>query len=114
MEEIQVGVLPTPRWGVTGASIEGILHVSGGSDSPSVQFSVLSFLSQIPLHIISGQIRWANNSHNSDAILSWDPVSETWDSAGHLETPRLMHSMTAIPLSVVEHFCKNDEMYLKT
>ena len=33
----QVGSLPTPRMGVAGASMDGVLHVSGGSDFTSVQ-----------------------------------------------------------------------------
>jgi len=74
----KVGALPTPRMGVTAASVDGILHISGG---------------------------WANNSHTTDAVLSWDPVSEAWLSVGHLQTPRLMHSMTEVPLSVVQKFC---------
>ena len=127
-----MGSLPTPRMGVTGASIAGIFHVSGGSvqssSVPSISQSIIIILQQI-FHclssifhwwnslylwvvryhhdIISGKIRWANNSHTTDSVLSWDPVSETWDSAGRLETPRLMHSMTEVPLSVVEHFCWN-------
>ena len=33
----QVGSLPTQRMGVAGASMAGVLHVSGGSDFTSVQ-----------------------------------------------------------------------------
>ena len=37
----------------------------------------------------NNQVRYANNSHTTAEVLSWDPVSEAWMAVGQLETPRL-------------------------
>jgi hypothetical protein len=70
--------LPTGRWGLRGASLASVFHVSGGKDSG---FNYL------------------------DEILAWDPVSETWSLAGHLATARDYHGVTEVSLADMEGFC---------
>ena len=74
---------------MSGASLAGVLHVTGGYDG--------------------------NNSHNFtfttnpgdylDAVLAWDPVAETWSEAGKLDEPIYLHALTELPLAALQSFC---------
>ena len=79
------GALPSARQGLTGSSIDGVLFVSGGHDG-SYQ----------------------------NAILQWDPVSETWKSAGNIATARYRHGMATVPQSAVAHHCPGYPVLLHT
>ena len=58
--------LPSPRSGLQATSVDGVLYVTGG---------------------------YADNS--STSILSWDPVAESWQAAGHLAVAREWHAAVA-------------------
>ena len=74
----EVGRLPAPKCQQKGATVGGVFHVAGGGDF---------------------------DSKTSDAILSWDPVAESWSVAGHMEIARNYHAVTAVPLSLLSYFC---------
>ena len=40
------------------------------------------------------------------AILSWDPVSMSWQEAGRLAVPRANHAAVAVPHEVVATYCQ--------
>ena len=73
----EAGRLPSPREGLRAAKVGDLLLVSGGGD-PSI---------------------------NTDEILSWDSVSETWSVAGHMKTARDLHGVTEVSLAVVADYC---------
>ena len=69
------GELPSPRFGLRATLVGDILFVTGGWDG--------------------------NNELTS--ILSWDPVTESWQAAGDLAVARSDHAAVAVPASAV--FC---------
>jgi len=73
----EAGLLPSPRYGLAGANLEEVFHISGGRNS-SAKFT---------------------------DILAWDPVSEQWSLAGQLSTPRNLHSLTEVDLNILEELC---------
>ena len=73
----EVGQLPSPRYGLRGASVARVFHVTGGDSA-------------------SG---W------KDDILSWDPFSETWEVAGHLIAATSAHAVTEVPTAAVIEYC---------
>ena len=76
--EVEGGELPQPRWGPRATLVGDILYVSGGFD------------------------------HNGDvltSILSWNPVTESWQAAGDLAVARGDHAAVAVPASTVAKFC---------
>ena len=73
----EAGHLPSAMEGLRGASLHGVLHVTGGS---------------------AGSSRTAG-------ILSWDPVSEEWGVAGTMVEAREYHGVTEIPLHAVTSLC---------
>ena len=86
----EVGHLPSPRSGLRGASLAGVLHVTGGRDGnnfPNFTFTANPEVSSL------------------DCVLAWDPVAETWSAAGKLDQAREYHAVTALPLAVVEEYC---------
>ena len=40
------------------------------------------------------------------SILSWDPVAESWQPAGHLVVERGWHATVAVPSSFIAMYCK--------
>ena len=44
--------------------------------------------------------------HLLSAILSWDPVSTTWQEAGRLAVPRADHAVVAVSHEVVAAYCQ--------
>lgn len=75
----EAGRLPSPRYGLAGAHLNGVFHVSGGRNS-STKFS---------------------------DILAWDPVAEQWSESGYLAVPRNLHSLTEVGLSHIEGLCQS-------
>ena len=71
--EVEGGELPSPRWGPRVTSVDEILFLAGGSDGDNYPTS----------------------------ILSWDPVAESWQPAGHLAVARDFPAAVAVPKSVV-------------
>ena len=67
--EVEGGELPSPRFGLRATLVGDILFVTGGWDG--------------------------NNELTS--ILSWDPVTESWQSAGDLVATREYHAAVAVP-----------------
>ena len=75
----EAGHLPSGRFGLRGASLHGVLHVTGGVVEDTLT--------------------------RSGEILSWDAVSEEWGEAGRMVEAREWHAVTEIPLSTVTSLC---------
>ena len=71
--EVEGGELPSPRRGMRATTVGEIINVSGGDDG--------------------------NNYLTS--ILSWDPVIESWKTAGNFALARASHAAVTIPASAV-------------
>lgn len=76
----EVGLLPSPRDSLRGATLAGIFHVTGGF-GPFIKPEAM------------------------DEILAWDSVSETWAVAGQLSQARHRHAVTEVPLDALANFC---------
>ena len=85
----EVGPLPSPRQGLRGASLDGILHVTGGWDGNNIHNFTFT----------------TNPGDYLDSVLVWDPVAETWSQVGRLDQGTFDHAITALPLDVIENFC---------
>jgi len=70
---VEGGELPSPRTGLRATLVSDILFVTGGL--------------------------YENNFFTS--ILSWDPVAESWQSAGDLAVGRFYHAAVAVPDSLI-------------
>ena len=70
----EVGLLPSPRMGLKGATVDGTFYVSGG-------------------------MRW-DASHTNE-VFSYDPVWESWAPAGQLTSTRKYHAVAEIDLSAI-------------
>jgi len=71
------GVLPSPRYGLKAAAIDGQLYVLGGNEK---------------------------NTEATDEILSWEPISETWTKADlKLATQRAYHAVTELDLNTISN-----------
>ena len=70
--EVEGGELPQPRRGLRATSVGDILFVTGG---------------------------YGNGYLTS--ILSWDPVTESWQSAGDLAVATYEHAVVAVPDSLI-------------
>ena len=71
----EVGLLPSPRLGLSGAAVGGIFYACGGGEDQ-------------------------HTSYTND-LASFDPVSESWASAGHLTFTRKWHAVAEIGLSTI-------------
>merc|ERR1712192_382821 len=71
--EVEGGELPSTRGSLRATLVGDILFVSGG---------------------------WDGNNHLT-SILSWDPVTESWQAAGDLAVGRDDHAAVAIPESLI-------------
>ena len=71
----EVGLLPSPRMGLKGATVDGTFYVSGGGDGQHVSYT--------------------------NEVFSFDPVWESWASAGQLTFTRKWHAVAEIDLSAI-------------
>ena len=71
----EVGLLPSPRMGLKGATVDGTFYVSGGGDGQHVSYT--------------------------NEVFSFDPVWESWASAGQLTSTRKYHAVAEIDLSAI-------------
>ena len=71
--EVEGGELPSPRTGLRATSVGDILFVTGG---------------------------YGNGYLTS--ILSWDPVTESWQLAGDLAVAKHSHAAVAVPSSIID------------
>ena len=69
--EVEGGELPQPRYGLRATLVGDILSVTGGQD----------------------------DGYYFTSILSWDPVTESWQAAGDLAVARHEHAAVAVPES---------------
>ena len=87
--QMQVNQLPTPLWGMRGASVAGVFHITGG---------------------------WmAEDGHwiDTDEILAWNPKDDSWSVAGSMISARdweSAHGVTEILLGAVTSMCLSDEI----
>ena len=87
--EVEAGQLPSLRMGSQATLVNGVLFLVGGyscydydEDEGTEEVDLLS------------------------AILSWDPVSMSWQEAGRLAVPRADHAAVAVPHEVVAAYCQ--------
>ena len=79
--EVEGGALPLTTRGFRATSVGNTLYVTGG-------------------------FRPYGDSKYKDCILSWDPIEEKWQEAGHLLTERMRHAAVPLPSSVINSYCK--------
>ena len=73
--EVEGGQLPKPRWGLRAATVDNVIFVTGGVD---------------------------DNNYNLTSILSWDPLTESWQQAGDLKVARSNHAAVANPSLIID------------
>ena len=76
--EVESGRLPTLRTQLRATLVDKILYITGG---------------------------WDDALTSLTSVLSWDPVAESWQSAGDLAVARVQHAAVAIPTSNIESYC---------
>jgi len=74
----EVGMLPSPRYGLRGATLDKVLYVTGGD---------------------------GGSAKDTDEVLAWDTVAEAWAVAGHLAAPRRLHAVTPVFQEYLQSFC---------
>ena len=79
--EVEGGALPLTTRGLRATSVGKTLYVTGG-------------------------FRPYGDPQYEDWILSWDPIEEKWQEAGHLLTERMRHAAVPLPSSVINSYCK--------
>ena len=75
--DVEGGQLPKPSWGLRSATVDNVIFVTGG-------------------------LIWDHNPRQFTTILSWDPLTESWQKAGDLKIGRYGHAAVAIPSSIIE------------
>ena len=83
--EVETGKLPSPREGLKATLVDNTIFVTGGREG---------------------------NGNFLTSILSWDPVTESWQHAGDLKVGRAYHAAVAIPSSIVESECTSAELLI--
>ena len=73
--EVEGGELPSARWGPRATLVGDVLYLTGGYD-------------------------FYNDYRTS--ILSWDPVTESWQLAGDLAVAKHSHAAVAVPSSIID------------
>ena len=73
-KEVEGGELPSPRFGLQATLVGDILFITGGRD---------------------------DDNNYLTSILSWDPVTESWQAAGDLAVGRYEHAAVAVPDSLI-------------
>ena len=68
--------LPTSRGFLRAATVDNVIYVTGGLSYDFFK-----------------------------TVLSWDPVSESWQQAGNLALGRYLHAAVAVPSSIIESEC---------
>ena len=84
--EVVGGELPPATvgsFGLQATLVDQTLYVSGGYTTPDFDYRT--------------------------SILSWDPVAESWQSAGSLLFGRGLHATVAIPRSTIAMYCKQKD-----
>ena len=76
--EVEGGRLPSLRTQLRATTVINTLFITGG---------------------------WDDALTSLTSVLSWDPVAESWQSAGNLAVARVQHAAVAISTSTIE--CKN-------
>ena len=74
------GKLPSPRYGLGGIKLDGVLFMTSGSDA----FGYF------------------------DDMLFWDPVTESWNIGGHVGRARERHGVLEVNLEAMENICINE------
>ena len=81
--EVEGGQLPLALFGLHATVVDQTLYVSGGYQSST-----------------AGLVDYQSS------ILSWDPVTESWQPGGDLVVGRGLHAAVAIPRSTIAMYCK--------
>ena len=77
--EVKTGKLPSPRYGLIASLVDNTIFVTGGQGG--------------------------FNGNGLTSILSWDPVTESWQHAGDLKVGRSQHAAVVLPSSIIEPEC---------
>ena len=85
--EVEAGRLPSPRVGSQATLVNGVLFLVGGYS----YYDYDEGTEEVDL---------------PSAILSWDPVSMSWQEAGRLAVPRADHAAVAVSHEVVAAYCQ--------
>ena len=80
LEWRETGQLPTTRLGLRAAVVQNVLYVTGGLEGDDSEIYLT-------------------------AILSWNPSTETWQTAGELSLGRAYHAAFAVPSSILSTEC---------
>ena len=75
--EVEGGQLPSPRAGLQAFMVDGVLFVTGGSQS-------------------------LDDENARTSIFSWDQVAESWQPTGDLAVARYTLAAVAVPTSLIE------------
>ena len=75
--EVESAALPSPRYGLRGAFLAGVFHVTGGFGCAYV----------------------------CDEVLAWDPVAESWSQMGKLDEPVYYHAVAEVPIAAIQDYC---------
>ena len=75
--EVEGGQLPKTIYGPRAVMVDNVLYVTGG---------IGVFWTQPP----------------QTSILSWNPLSKSWEPAGNLKMGRSEHAAVAVPSSIIE------------
>ena len=95
------GALPSPRYGLKAAAIDGQLYVSKVDKSRFVNVWNRSVIVDAPNQVLGGNEK---NTEATDEILSWEPISETWSKLDlKLATQRAYHAVTELDLNTISN-----------
>ena len=83
--EVKSGQLPKPRWWLRAATVDNVIFVTGGE-----------------VDVYYGYDDDDNDYDQFKKILSWDPLTESWQHAGELKVGRYGHAAVAIASSIIE------------
>ena len=73
--EVEGGRLPQQRYGLRAAVVDDIIYVIGGTD---------------------------DDYNHITSILSWDPSTESWQTAGDLAVAKSRFAAVAVPSKIIE------------
>ena len=102
------GPLPTSRYGLKAASIDGQLYVSKFSDmflkySKDIVCKVMLMNSTLSWNQVMGGNQNSEFA-TTDEILSWEPISETWTESNlKLATKRAYHAVAEVDLNTISN-----------
>ena len=82
------GQLPSPRWGLRATTVDNVIFVTGG---------------EVDVSYDDEEYDYDDNDYGQfKKILSWDPLTESWQQAGELKEGRSGHAAVAIPSSIID------------